>query len=132
MALGSARAIESDYSSKNPVAITGQDGDIANIYNIINGTQGMTVFKALREESVVTVALGLALLDGKRPDEDLIADSQWDFKCSYNTTDYNNGKKVVASYLLEPITITADNIETQLFDTGYYRRNSAGLIYAAK
>lgn len=131
-ALGAVRALESDYSLKNPVAVTGQDGDIANIYNILNGTQGMTVFKALREESIVTVALGLALLQGQTPDESLIADSQWDFKCSYNTTDYDNGKKIVSSYLLEPIAVTIDNIETQLFDTGYYRRNSAGLIYSAK
>ncbi|WP_029233272.1 substrate-binding domain-containing protein [Butyrivibrio sp. VCB2006] len=131
-ALGAVRALETDYKSKNPVAVTGQDADIANIYNIINGTQGMTVFKALREESIVTVALSMALLDGKRPAEDLINESDWDFKCSFNTTDYDNGKKIVSSYLLEPIVVTADNIESQLFDTGYYRRNSAGLIYSAK
>ena len=131
-ALGATRALESDYTLKNPVAVTGQDADIANIYNILNGTQGMTVFKALTEESVVTVSLGLALLNGQKPDESLIANSDWDFKCAYNTTDYDNGRKVVDSYLLEPIVVTADNIEARLFDTGYYKRNSAGLIYAAK
>lgn len=131
-ALGATRALESDYTLKNPVAVTGQDADIANIYNILNGTQGMTVFKALTEESIVTVSLGLALLNGQKPDESLIANSDWDFKCAYNTTDYDNGRKVVASYLLEPIVVTADNIEARLFDTGYYKRNSAGLIYAAK
>ena len=30
-ALGATRALESDYTSKNPVAVTGQDADIANI-----------------------------------------------------------------------------------------------------
>lgn len=131
-ALGATRALESDYTSKNPVAVTGQDADIANIYNILNGTQGMTVFKALTEESVVTVTLALAILDGQTPSESLITNSDWGFKCTYNTTDYFNGQEIVPSYLLEPIVVTADNIESQLFDTGYYRRNSAGLIYAAK
>ena len=131
-ALGAVRALESDYTNANHVAVTGQDADIANIYNIIEGTQGMTVFKALREESIVTVALGEYLLKGIYPGEELISSSAFDFKCSFNTTDYDNGKKIVSSYLLEPITVTKDNIEKQLFESGYYRRNSAGLIYAAK
>lgn len=100
--------------------------------NILNGTQGMTVFKALTEESVVTVTLALAILDGQTPSESLITNSDWSFKCTYNTTDYFNGQEIVPSYLLEPIVVTADNIESRLFDTGYYKRNSAGLIYAAK
>ena len=131
-ALGAARAIEADYPGGNTVAITGQDADIANIYNILEGAQGMTVFKALREESVVTVALGLSMLKGNDPGEKLIADNNWDFKCSFNTTDYDNGQKKVSSYLLEPITVTIDNMEELLFDTGYYARNSSGLIYAVK
>ncbi len=131
-ALGAVRALSSDYAQKNKVLVTGQDADIANIYSIIEGTQSMTVFKALRQESVVTVSLGLSLLEGNTPASDLITSSDWDFSCSYNTTDYDNGSKTVPSYLLEPISITQSNLEAELFDTGYYRRNSAGLIYAAK
>ncbi len=131
-ALGAVRALESDYSLTNTVAITGQDADIANIYNIIDGKQGMTVFKALREESIVTVALGDYLLQGIHPEEELLSDNDWDFKCEFNTTDYDNGATVVPSYLLEPVTVTKSNLEYRLFDSGYYRRNSAGLIYAAK
>ncbi|WP_242832989.1 substrate-binding domain-containing protein [Butyrivibrio sp. LC3010] len=131
-ALGAARAIEADYHESNRVVLTGQDGDIANIYNIINGTQSMTVYKALRNESVVAVTLGMSLLSGKKPTENLIKESEWDFDCTYNTSDYNNGTKVIPSYLLQPISITADNLEQELFDTGYYSRNHAGLIYAAE
>ncbi len=131
-ALGAARALEADYSEKNPVVLTGQDGDIANIYNIFDGVQSMTVFKAMDNESVVTADLGLAILSGSKPDADLVDTSNWDFSCDYNTTDYDNGVRVVSSYLLQPITITLDNIEEELFDTGYYSRNSAGLIYAVK
>ncbi|WP_242952250.1 substrate-binding domain-containing protein [Butyrivibrio sp. YAB3001] len=131
-ALGAARAIEADYAGDNQVVLTGQDGDIANIYNIINGTQSMTVFKDLSEESIVTVSLALSLLSGNTPGKELIDSADWDFSCSFNTEDYDNGKKIVPSYLLKPIQVTADNIEQKLFDTGYYKRNSAGLIYSAK
>ncbi len=131
-ALGATRALESDYIGKNSVVVTGQDADVANIYSIIEGKQSMTVFKALRDESVVAVALGLSILSDEEPDGKLITSSGWDFDCSYNTTDYDNGSKIVSSFLLSPITITKANLEKELFDTGYYARNASGLIYAVE
>ena len=92
----------------------------------------MTVFKQLDKEAVVTVALGLSMIAGNYPAEELITDSGFDFDCTYNTTDYDNGMKVVPSYLLQPITINYQNLEKELFVTGYYKRNKAGLIYAAE
>ena len=131
-ALGAARALESDYKMDNKVVVTGQDADIPNIYNMIEGVQSMTVFKALDKETIVTAALAKSILDGNTPDESLINESNWDFECSYNTTDYHNGAKLVNSYLLTPIVIIPDNLEKKLFDSGYYKRNSAGMIYSAK
>ena len=131
-ALGATRALESDYNGQNSVVVTGQDADVANIYSIIEGKQSMTVFKALRDESVVAVALGLSILSDETPDAELITRSGWKFECSYNTTDYDNGSKIIPSYLLSPITITKDNLEKELFDTGYYARNGSGLIYAVE
>jgi putative multiple sugar transport system substrate-binding protein len=131
-AVGVTRALEADYTGRNTVVVTGQDADISNIYNILEGTQSMTVYKHLKQESVVTVTLGQDILTGNEPAEDLISRAGWDFDCSYNISDYNNGNKVVPSYLLRPIAISAVNIEKELFKTGYYGRNSAGLIYATK
>jgi putative multiple sugar transport system substrate-binding protein len=131
-ALGATRALESDYTGTNKVIVTGQDADVPNIYSIIEGKQSMTVFKALRDESVVAVALGLAILSDDTPDGQLITNSGWGFDCTYNTTDYDNGSKIVPSFLLSPITVTKDNLEEELFDTGYYARNGAGLIYAVE
>ena len=37
-----------------------------------------------------------------------------------NTTDYDNGVKVVPSYLLDVVTVTSDNIGEALVDTGYW------------
>ena len=53
-ALGVTQAIESDYAGKNDVLITGQDGDEANLANIVDGKQSMTVYKAVANEAVVT------------------------------------------------------------------------------
>ena len=131
-ALGATKAIASDYKGLNKVVITGQDGDIPNIYNIIGGSQSMTVYKHLREESVVTVAIGLDILKGNTPDDGLIKKSKWDFDCDFDDHTYNNGNKAVPSYLLRPIAISADNIEKELFETGYYNRDSSGQIYATK
>ncbi len=131
-ALGVKRALETDYTGKNNVVLTGQDADIANIYNILDHTQSMTVFKALDQEAVVTEVLAKSVLSGTTPGEDLIKEADWDFTCTYNTTDYNNGVKVVPSYLLRPVAVTYDNLEKELFDTGYYARNSSGLIYSVK
>ena len=37
-----------------------------------------------------------------------------------NTKDYDNGNKVVPSYLLEPIIVYKDNYKKVLVDSGYY------------
>jgi len=36
-----------------------------------------------------------------------------------NTTTYNNGVKVVPSYLLTPISIDINNYQKELVDSGY-------------
>lgn len=131
-ALGATKAISSDYQRHNKVIVTGQDGDIPNIHNIFTGSQSMTVYKHLREESVVTLSIGLDILAGNSPSEDLIRKSDWDFDCTYDIETYNNGNKAVPSYLLRPIAISADNIEKELFDSGYYNRDSTGQIFATK
>jgi putative multiple sugar transport system substrate-binding protein len=37
-----------------------------------------------------------------------------------NTSDYNNGNKVVPSYLLDSVIVNKDNYKTELVDSGYY------------
>ena len=63
-ALGVAQAITSDYAGSNSVLITGQDGDEANLKNIVDGIQTMTVYKNVSNESVVTLGLAQAILNG--------------------------------------------------------------------
>ena len=130
-ALGVTQAIASDYAGKNSILITGQDGDEANLKNIVDGKQTMTVYKAVANEAVATLDLGVKLLSGEKPDEGLIKDSGWSFDCSYDTKSYDNGKGVVPSYLLVPTVVTKENIQKELVDTKYYTMDDKGYPHPA-
>ncbi len=125
-ALGATKAISSDYAGKNSVIVTGQDGDEANLANIIDGKQTMTVYKAVANEAVVTVDLGLSILKGEKPDGTLITKAGWKFACTYDTKTYNNNNGIVPSFLLVPTVVTKDNLKKELVDTGYYTMGSNG------
>ncbi|MDR1002795.1 MAG: sugar-binding protein [Oscillospiraceae bacterium] len=120
-ALGVSKAIESDYAGSNQPIITGQDGDEANLANMIDGKQSMTVYKAVANEAVVTLNLAISILEGKTPNGDLITESGWDFACAYDTESYDNNTGKIPSYLLVPTVVTKDNIQKELVDTGYYK-----------
>ncbi len=123
-ALGVTQAIESDYAGSNQVIITGQDGDEANLANIVDGKQTMTVYKAVANEAVATLDLAVAILNGETPDASLIDKSGWDFDCTYDTTSYDNGTGIIPSYLLVPTVVTKDNMDKELVDTGYYTKDA--------
>ena len=118
-ALGVAQAISSDYSGKNTPIVTGQDGDIANLQNIVDGKQSMTVYKNVSDEAGVTLDVAKAILSGQTPDGSLSLSAE----ASYDTDSYNNGVKTVPSYLLVPYVITKDSLD-KLVDTGLYKWDS--------
>ena len=74
---------------------------------IIAGEQYSTVFKDTRELAKVTANLVDAVLSGGKPE---INDEKT----------YNNGVKVVPSFLLEPVPVTAANLTEVLVGSGYY------------
>ena len=124
------RAITDNYRGGNEVLITGQDADEENLKNLLDGRQTMTVYKALSNETVVTLALGKAIMSGQTPGEDLIEASDFGFACAYDTESYDNGEITVPSYLLEPVVITKDNVDEELVDTGYYSYDEQGYLRA--
>ncbi|WP_274425024.1 multiple monosaccharide ABC transporter substrate-binding protein [Chelativorans sp. YIM 93263] len=87
--------------------VTGQDAEIPSIKSILAGEQYSTVFKDTRELARVTVGMVDALLQGGEPEIN-------------DTETYDNGVKVVPSYLLEPVPVDADNWEEVLVGSGYY------------
>lgn len=131
-ALGVSQAIQSDYAGSNQPIITGQDGDEANLKNIVDGLQSMTVYKAVSNEAVVTLDLGKAILNGDTIDESLITNSGWDFECSYDTESYATSEgHNCPSFLLVPDVVTKDNMKEKLVDTGYYTQDADGYLHPA-
>lgn len=87
--------------------VTGQDAEIASIKLINDGVQQSTIFKDTRllaEQAVKTVK---AIGSGSEPEAN-------------DTETYDNGMKVVPSFLLEVQTILKDNIESDIIGSGYY------------
>ncbi len=91
---------------KMPI-VTGQDAEVPSVKSILAGEQYSTVFKDTRELARVTVGMVNALLGGSEPEIN-------------DTKTYDNGVKVVPSYLLEPVSVDASNWEEILIGSGYY------------
>ncbi len=128
-ALGVAQAVTSDYKGSNSVLITGQDGDEANLKNIVDGVQTMTVYKNVSNESIVTLGLAEAILNGDTIDDSLT--STFGVECAFDTESYETsaGNKC-PSFLLVPNVITKDNLQ-DLVDTGLYTMGDDGYLKAA-
>lgn len=127
-ALGVAQAIKSDYAGSNTPIITGQDGDIANLQNIVDGVQTMTVYKNVSDEAGVTLELAKAIMNGETPDEGLLDSLNAD--AAYDTSSYDNGTGIIPSYLLVPWTVTKDNLD-DLVATGLYAWEGDYLVSTA-
>ena len=91
---------------KMPI-VSGQDAEVQSIKSIVAGEQYSTVYKDTRELAKVTVGMVDALMQGQEPEVN-------------DTTTYDNGVKVVPSYLLEPVEVDASNYEEILVGGGYY------------
>ena len=105
-ALGVENALAANYNGKYPI-ITGQDCDIENTKNMIAGKQSMSVFKDTRTLASQVVKMVGQILNGETVDVN-------------DTTTYDNGVKVVPSFLCEPIFADASNYEKILIESGYY------------
>jgi putative multiple sugar transport system substrate-binding protein len=87
--------------------VSGQDAEVQSVKSILAGEQHSTIFKDTRELARVTVGMVDALLQGGKPEIN-------------DTKTYDNGVKVVPSYLLEPVAVDETNWENILIDSGYY------------
>lgn len=120
-ALGVTQAIAAKYKGDNAPIVTGQDGDVANLRNIVDGIQAMTVYKNVSEEAKVALEVSRAILEKKTIDSRLV--ESLSVKTIYDTKTYSNGKEGVSSYLLVPIAIASDNLDV-LVETGMYKWDS--------
>lgn len=87
--------------------ITGQDAELASIKSIIAGEQTQTIFKDTRELAKKAVEMGDAVLNDKEPE---VNDKET----------YDNGAKVVPSFLLKPVSVDINNYKEVLVVSDYY------------
>ena len=87
--------------------VSGQDAEVPSVKSILAGEQYSTIFKDTRELAKVTVDMVDAVMGGKEPEVN-------------DTKTYDNGVKVVPSYLLKPVVVNKDNWEEVLVGSGYY------------
>jgi len=90
--------------------VTGQDAEIASVKLIQDGVQQSTIFKDTRLLAAQAVIAAQAFLEGGTPEAN-------------DTKTYDNGVKVVPSYLLPVVTVFKDNIKKELVDSGYWKQS---------
>jgi putative multiple sugar transport system substrate-binding protein len=86
--------------------VTGQDAEVASVKSIIAGEQYATVWKDTRKLAALAVSMTDEVLKGQ--------------PVPTNSTDYNNGSKVVPTEVLDFDTVYKDNYQHVLIDSGYY------------
>ena len=116
LALGIAQSLDSQGYTPGedwPI-LTGQDADLANVKNMIAGMQSMTVWKDTRTLGQQVATMVDQIVKGEEVEVN-------------DTETYDNGVKVVPSYLLPPQVVTPDTIEADLVESEFYDAAELGL-----
>jgi putative multiple sugar transport system substrate-binding protein len=87
--------------------VTGQDAEIASVKLINDGVQFASIFKDTRKLAAQAVLVTEAYAAKKTPEPN-------------DTTTYDNGVKVVPSFLLESDIVYKDTIQSLLVDSKYW------------
>jgi putative multiple sugar transport system substrate-binding protein len=87
--------------------LSGQDAEIASVKLIADDVQFATIFKDTRKLADQAVIAAQDYLAGEEPEAN-------------DTETYENGVKIVPSYLLESDIVYVGNIQELLIDSGYY------------
>jgi putative multiple sugar transport system substrate-binding protein len=107
--ISSLRGVGYGSAGQPMPVISGQDAEVPSIKAMLRGEQYSTIFKDTRDLARVTADMVDAVLGGKQVTVN-------------DTRTYNNGVKVVPSYLLKPVVVDKSNWEKTLIDSGYYKR----------
>jgi putative multiple sugar transport system substrate-binding protein len=115
LALGIAQALEgAGYSEADWPLLTGQDADQANVVNMLAGKQSMSVWKDTRTLGDQVAKMVDQVVTGETVE---VNDEET----------YDNGVKVVPTYLLPPVVVTPDTVESELVESGFYEASDIGL-----
>ena len=102
---GSVISVLEKNKLNGKVPVTGQDATVQGLQNILTGDQCMTVYKPIRQEAEAAAALAIGLATGEKKSADGV------------TVDPETGDEI-PSMLLDPVSITIDNMQT-VIDEGF-------------
>lgn len=107
-AYGCKAALQSaGYTKDNWPIITGQDAEVMATKNIVDGYQTMSIYKDTRLLAEKCVSMVGAVVLGTEPEIN-------------DTEQYDNGVKVVPTYMCTPVAVDKDNYYELLVEGGYY------------
>jgi D-xylose transport system substrate-binding protein len=102
---GSAIAILDKNKVAGKVPVTGQDATTAGLQNVLAGTQCMTVYKSATKEAGALSELAIGLTKGEKGETN-------------GTSKDTEGNRDVPSVLLDPVSVTKDNVKEVIDDGG--------------
>lgn len=102
---GAAISILEGNGQAGKVPVTGQDATVEGLQNVLAGTQCMTVYKSAKQEAGALAEAAIALVNGEEA-------------ATTGTTEDSEGGRDVPSILLEPQSITKDNVGDVIDDGG--------------
>lgn len=89
------------------VLISGQDADLAAIRRVVAGTQTMTIYKPIEMLATTAAEIAVELGSGNQPE---------------TNSSLNNGLKDVPAYLLTPLAVDKDNVDTTVIADGFHKK----------
>jgi D-xylose transport system substrate-binding protein len=101
------------------IPVTGQDATAQGLQNILAGDQCMTVYKAVAKEADAAAKLAIALSKGEEPPAGLV------------NGESDDGNRKVPSVLLEPVSITKENVDVPIKDNYVTREDVCTGRFAA-
>jgi D-xylose transport system substrate-binding protein len=107
--LGNAAIAALKQRKLDQIPVTGQDATVEGVQNILSGDQCMTVYKAIQKEADAASKVAIALAKGEDPPEGLV------------NGESDDGSRQVPSVLLDPVTVTKDNINDTVIKDGFIK-----------
>ena len=102
---GAAISILEGNGQAGKVPVTGQDATVEGLQNVLAGTQCMTVYKSATQEAGALADAAIALVNGEDAE-------------TTGTVEDSEGGREVPAILLEPQSITKDNVGDVIEDGG--------------
>ncbi len=102
---GAAISILDKNQLAGKVPVTGQDATVEGLQNVLAGTQCMTVYKSAKLEAGALSKLAIGLAKGEKGETN-------------GTVKDAEGGRDVPSVLLDPVSITKDNVKAVIDDGG--------------